>query len=113
MTASQQPASSTTHVILHTAPVSHRGAARAAWVVIIIACVLSAIPLLGFVAWFVSAPLLLAALILSIIVLARGGTLSGIVLLLVTLIAAPIFILCAPFLASFLGIAGAGVAVGH
>ena len=82
--------------------VNDRGAARAAWAVLIVACVLAAIPFLGFAAWAICGPLLLVAFILSIVVLAKGGVSEGLVLLLGTLIVAPVLIVTAPFLTSAL-----------
>ena len=55
-------------------------------------------------------PILLVAFILSIIVLARGGTGSGLLLLLFTIVIAPIFIFCAPFISTALGISKRGPA---
>src|SRR5438874_9339306 len=57
------------------------GAARAAWVLLCITCGISVIPFLGFGAWLVAVPVLLTTFILSIIVLSRGGTGQGLLLL--------------------------------
>lgn len=84
---------------IHPATKSHRGPARAAWAVLLIACLAAIVPVLG---WFVAGPLLFASMVLSIVVLVRGGTAQGVVLLLMTMIGAPLIIV----LMGVLGIGG-------
>ena len=71
--------------------------ARAAWILILLACGVAAIPLFGFVTYVIAVPLHTAAVILSIIVLARGGVREGSTLILVSL-GAPIFVLLVPWI---------------
>jgi len=83
----------------------------ASWVLIGLVCLLSLIPFLGFASWLIVGPILFIALVMGIIVLARGGTLQGLLILLVSLIVAPVFVLVAPFVTSLLGLGGAVAAV--
>lgn len=65
------------------------------WVLLIVTCGLAVIPLLGFLAYVIGVPLLLVALILSIVIIAQGGTTHGVILLVCTLLA-PFFVFFAP-----------------
>ncbi|MGQ0701420.1 MAG: hypothetical protein ACT4PZ_24645 [Panacagrimonas sp.] len=77
---------------------SYHGAAKAAWVVIFIACAAAVVPVLG---WIAAGPLLFASMVLSIVVLVRGGTAQGVTLLLMTMVGAPLLIV-------LLGVLGVG-----
>jgi hypothetical protein len=79
---------------------AYSGPARAAWILLFITCGISIVPFLGFGAWLVAAPVLLTTFILSIIVLSRGGTAQGLLLLLATIVGAPLFISIAPLISS-------------
>lgn len=81
------------------------------WVLIAIVCFISLIPFVGFGSWLIAGPVLFITLIMGIIVLSRGGTLPGLFILLTSLIAAPIFIVVAPFVSSLLGLGGGAVAL--
>ena len=83
-----------------------------AWVLMGIVCLVSVIPFLGFGSWLIAGPILFITLVMGIIVLSRGETMPGLFILLASLIAAPIFILVAPFVSSLLGFGGAVAAVG-
>jgi uncharacterized protein YdbL (DUF1318 family) len=83
----------------------------ASWVLIGLVCLISLIPFLGFASWLIVGPILFIALVMGIIILARGGTLQGLLILLVSLIVAPVFVLVAPFVTSLLGLGGAVAAV--
>ena len=84
----------------------------ASWVLIGLVCLISVIPFLGFGSWLVAGPILFIALVMGIIVLARGETLPGLAILLTSLIAAPVFIFVAPFISSLLGFGGTVAALG-
>jgi len=73
---------------------------------------MAVVPFFGFGSWLIAAPILFIAIVMGIIVLARGGTLHGIFILIISLIVAPVFILVAPFVTSLLGIGGAVAALG-
>lgn len=63
-----------------------------------IICLIAIIPALGFISWLIAIPVLLITLILGIIVLSKGATMQGIMILLVTLILAPVFLFVVPIL---------------
>jgi hypothetical protein len=65
-------------------------------------CLLSLIPFLSFGLWLIAAPILLT-LVMRIIVLVGVNTMRGLFILRASLIAAPLFILVAPFISSFSG----------
>ena len=78
----------------------------AGWILVLLACGTALIPFFGFASWLIAGPLLFTTFILAIIVLSRGGTLPGIMLLLTSVFVAPVFIVITPFLSSFVGAAG-------
>ncbi|MFA7345901.1 MAG: DUF1318 domain-containing protein [Terrimicrobiaceae bacterium] len=84
----------------------------ASWVMIGLVCLLALVPFLGFGSWLIASPVLFITLVMGIIVLARGETLPGLGILLVSLIVAPAFVLVAPFVSSLLGLGGAAAALG-
>ena len=79
--------------------------AKVAWLLLIVACGLAMLPVLGFISWIIATPVLTATLVLSIMVMYRGGTLHGGILLVLSVIGAPLFIFFAPALSSTLGMA--------
>ena len=81
-------------------------AAIAAWILIIFACTLALVPVLGFAVWLIAAPILLVTLVLGIIAASDGRAVNGTIIILASLIVAPLFILCAPII-STLVVAGA------
>jgi hypothetical protein len=87
----------------------YKGVARAAWILLLLVCLISLIPILGFAAWFIAGPVLLTSFILGVIAISRGGTLQGVLILLCAVIAAPIFIIVAPLVTSAIGIQAASV----
>ncbi len=89
----------------------YHGPAKASWIILAVACGAAAVPFLGFASWLIAGPLLTITVILGIVVIARGGTGHGIAILLATFVGAPVFILVAPFVSSFLGLAGTGAAL--
>jgi len=70
----------------------------ASWLMIGVTCLVSLIPGVGFLTWIIAFPVLLITFILGILTLTKGRTLQGISILLVSLIAAPIFLVVAPIL---------------
>lgn len=78
------------------------GMIRGCWVLILLTCAASAVPAFGFAAWFFGIPVLLATFILSIIVLTKGATTQGVMLLISTVIFAPLVIFLAPIISTTL-----------
>lgn len=111
MNDAQPPQSNPTHVVVHHVPQEYRGLIKAGWILVAIACAVALIPFFGFASWLIAGPVFLATFIMSIIAMTRGGTLPGIILLFTSMLVGPIFVACAPFVSSLLGLAGAGAAI--
>lgn len=105
------PIPSHAHIVIHQAPREFGGLVKTSWILITVACLLSIIPFFGFASWFIASPIFLATFIMSIMVMSRGGTAQGVFLLITSIFTAPVFVVCAPFISTFLGLAGAGAAV--
>ena len=69
---------------------------------IVVICLIALIPAVGLLTWFIAFPVLVATFVLGIIALTRGGTLQGVLILLVSVIAAPVFLLIAPMASTFI-----------
>src|ERR1700722_7540149 len=82
------------------------------WVLIGLVCLISLFSFFGFGSWLIAGPILFIALIMGIIILRRGETLPGLAILLTSLIAAPLFIMAAPFVSSLFGLGGTAAAIG-
>ena len=80
---------------------NYKGLARAAWIIIGVICLIALIPAVGLLTWFIAFPVLVATFVLGIIAITRGGTLQGVLILLVSLIVAPAYLLVAPMLSTF------------
>jgi len=80
---------------------NYKGLARAAWIIIGVICLIALIPAVGLLTWFIAFPVLVATFVLGIIAITRGGTLQGVLILLVSLIVAPTYLLIAPMLSTF------------
>lgn len=74
------------------------------WTLITLVCLLALVPVFGFTSWLIACPILFITLVMGIIVLSRGGTVPGLIILLASLIVAPAFIFVAPFVSSMLGV---------
>jgi hypothetical protein len=101
----------TDNSLLQRSDQQNRSLIITSWVLIALTCLGALVPLLGFAVWLVAAPVLFIVLVMGIIVLSRGGTLPGIFILFTALIVAPVFILFAPFVTSFLGVTAGTAAV--
>ena len=93
-----------TRIVIHQPVKNHKVLARASWILIFLVCGVALIPFLGFASWLVAGPIFLVTFILSIMVIARGGTLAGMLLLITSIIVGPVFVTFAPFISSFLGL---------
>lgn len=98
---------------MHHAAQDWRGLAKTSWILIALACLLSVIPVLGFASWFIAGPIFVATFVMAIMIMSRGGTGQGLILLGASMFAAPAFVICAPFVSSLLGLAGVGAALEH
>jgi hypothetical protein len=81
---------------------SYKGLALASWILLGGTALVSLVPFLGFGAWVIAAPVFIATFVLGILILTRGGTLQGVLVLISTIIVVPIFIAIAPILSSAL-----------
>ena len=81
---------------------NYKGVALAAWIMIVVICLIALIPAVGLLTWFIAFPVLVATFVLGIIAITRGGTLQGVLILLVSVIAAPVFLLIAPMASTFI-----------
>jgi len=85
-----------------------KGVATVAWVMIGLTCLVALIPGVGFLTWLVALPILFITVILGIVVLCQGGTIRGVLILLMSLIVAPVFLFLAPLIMTSLAV-GIGV----
>ena len=70
----------------------------ASWLMIGVTCLVALIPGIGFLTWIIAFPVLLVTFILGILTLTKGRTLQGVLILLMSLIAAPVFLMVAPII---------------
>jgi hypothetical protein len=70
----------------------------ASWLMIGVTCLVALIPGIGFLTWIIAFPVLLVTFILGILTLTRGRTMQGVMILLTSLIAAPVFLVVAPII---------------
>ena len=81
---------------------NYKGVALAAWIIIGVTCFIALIPAIGLLTWFIAIPVLLATFVLGIIAITKGGTLQGVLILLVSLIVAPAYLLITPMASTFI-----------
>jgi hypothetical protein len=74
---------------------SYKGMAVASWILLGLTALLSIVPVLGFVAWFLALAVVPVALILGIVILTRGGKTQGTLILVTSVVVLPAFILIA------------------
>ena len=95
---------------MSTPTADYSATARTGWILLGLTCGISLIPIFGFGAWLIAGPMLIAAFVLAIVVLSRGGTGHGILLLLCSVVVAPVFVLFAPLISTAIGVGGASAA---
>ena len=83
------------------------GLVIASWLMIGVTCLVSLIPGVGFLTWLIAAPILLVTFVLGIVALNKGATTQGILILLASVIAAPVFLFVAPILTTTAAVTGA------
>ena len=79
---------------------SYRGLAWTSWVLVVAFLIFAVIPFLGFLSGFLVWPIVLIVLILAIIILTRGGTAQGILLILISVFVLPLWAFFAPIISS-------------
>ena len=62
-------------------PKSYKGMAITSWILMIVTCLLSIIPVIGFATWVIAFVVIPLVIIFGIVILTRGGTGQGIFLL--------------------------------
>ncbi len=72
------------------------GAAKAGWIILLVGLGVACIPGVGFLMWFIGAPVCLAGFILAIIVMAKGEVASGVMLLIASMMVAPLAYFASP-----------------
>lgn len=75
---------------------NYKGAALAAWIILGLLCAFAMIPAIGLLTWFFAIPILVITFIIGIVVLSKGGTFQGVLILLASLIVVPAFLMVAP-----------------
>ena len=84
---------------------NYKVAALLSWIMIAGICFAALIPGIGFLTWIIGVPILLITFILGIIIISKGGTLHGVIILLMSLIFAPVFVVFAPIITTFVAVA--------
>lgn len=74
----------------------------ASWILLFVTCLIAIIPFLGFFAWILGSVTILIALILGVVVIAKGGTWNGVFILLASLLVVPLFVFFAPIVTSLI-----------
>ena len=77
-------------------PKSYKGMAITSWILMIVTCLLSIIPVIGFATWVIAFVVIPLVIIFGIVILTRGGTGQGIFLLICAIVIMPVFLLVAP-----------------
>ncbi|MDF1849289.1 MAG: hypothetical protein P1U85_00535 [Verrucomicrobiales bacterium] len=74
----------------------------ASWILLIATCLIAVVPFLGFLAWIIGGVTIIIAMILGVVVIAKGGTWNGIFILVASLLFVPLFVLFAPIATSLI-----------
>lgn len=88
-------------------PARLNSAGIAAWILLVFACAGSLIPGLGFGMWLIISPILLITLVLGVMAISNGRTASGVVIILMSLIVVPLFVIVAPFASTVIAVGAA------
>ncbi|WP_245559596.1 SH3 domain-containing protein [Luteimonas mephitis] len=83
-------------------------ASVASWILLVFACAGAMLPVAGFGMWLIIGPILLITLVLGIVAITQGNTVSGVMIILASLIVVPLFVLLAPFFMTGLALGAAG-----
>ena len=71
------------------------------WFLLISTCVISMVPVVGFISWFTGIAAIVIVTILGIVIIGEGRTTHGVLILLAAYVAVPLFIFVAPVARSF------------
>ena len=86
---------------------SPKSVITASWILIVLSCLGSMIPALGFAVWIIIVPVLLLTFIFGILAISRGSVLQGMLILGATLVVVPLFVLIAPIVSTGSAVVGA------
>ena len=75
---------------------SYKGMAIISWILMIVTCLIAIIPVIGFATWIFALIVVPLVVIFAIVILTRGGTGHGIVLLIAAIVLMPGWLLLAP-----------------
>jgi len=75
---------------------SYKGMALTSWILMIVTCLLAIIPVIGFATWVIALVVIPLVIIFAIVILTRGGTGQGIVLLIASIVLMPGWLFLAP-----------------
>jgi hypothetical protein len=78
------------------APRSYKGLAITSWILIVGICLQFVVPTVGFATWIIALVVIPLVVVFAIIVLTRGGTAQGIILIIVAVVITPTFLVLAP-----------------
>ena len=90
---------------LQVAPVAQPGYGNLvliSWVLLGLTALLSVIPIVGCITWVMLIPVFITTVILGVLTLQRGGTTSGILILITSVVVLPLFTIIAPILTTAL-----------
>lgn len=73
-------------------------AVKAGWLILLASVIFAAIPGLGFLIYLLGVPLLIVAFVLGVVAIVKGRTAGGVLLMLFTLIIAPIAFMVVPLI---------------
>jgi hypothetical protein len=91
-------------------PQDYRQLVLISWILLGATALVSVVPILGCVSWLLLVPVFLATVAMGVMVLMRGGTQQGVMILIAAVVVLPVFTIVAPILttALFGAVTGAG-----
>lgn len=78
----------------------YKGMAITSWILMIITCVIAIVPFIGFASWVIAFVVIPLVIIFAIVILTRGGTAHGIILLIAAIALMPCWLFLAPILST-------------
>jgi hypothetical protein len=79
---------------------SYKGMAITSWILMVITCGIAIVPFIGFASWVIAFVVIPLVIIFAIVVLTRGGTAQGIILLIAAIVLMPGWLFLAPILST-------------